>query len=340
MRAELLEVGDPRWAAVLGRARHDVYHLPEYVALSAAHEGGRPVALHATDGERDILLPLLVRPIPGGGTDAGSPYGYPGPVGDGLDRPAFVRAAMRAWLPVLRRAGVVSVFVRLHPILNPSPPPEVGVVVHHGETVSVDLTLPPELVWSRTRANHRRDITRAAASGCVARIDERWEHLGAFRELYEATMERRGAAAFYRFPTTYYDGLREPLAGRAHLAVVECAGRIGAAGVFFETDGIVQYHLSGSAPVAAALQPTKLMIHFVEGWARERGDRVLHLGGGVGGRADSLFQFKLGFSPRRHDFSTLRIVVEDAEYRRLVAARDPGLDPADLTGFFPAYRLP
>jgi hypothetical protein len=80
------------------------------------------------------------------------------------------------------------------------------------------------------------------------------------------------------------------------------------------------------------------MMHFVAGWAKARGDRTLHLGGGVGGRADSLFHFKAGFSPLRHRFRTLRVVVDEDRYVALVSALDAGLDPSDRAGFFPLYR--
>ena len=86
------------------------------------------------------------------------------------------------------------------------------------------------------------------------------------------------------------------------------------------------------------VQPTKLMMHFVRSWAKDRGNQVLHLGGGVGGDSDSLLQFKVGFSPLRHTFATLRMVIDETDYGRLVAARDPLLDPGARSGFFPLYR--
>jgi hypothetical protein len=46
----------------------------------------------------------------------------------------------------------------------------------------------------------------------------------------------------------------------------------------------------------------------------------------------------MGFSPVRHTFSTLRLVIDEEAFRRLVAAHDPVLDPAARGGFFPAYR--
>lgn len=334
----LLDIGAPEWEAVLRAARHDFYHLPAYVALSALQERGRPCALRVTHGGRTMLLPLLVREIPGGGFDATSPYGYPGPVGIGTNDPAFLRVALVGGLQVLRQAGLVSAFVRLHPLLNPLPPTGIGTLVRHGESVSVDLTLPTEELWAQTRLNHRRDIRRAVRLGCVASMDEDWKHLESFKKLYRATMARRSAAAFYLFEDAYFDGLRDALGESLHLCVVEKDGVVAAAGLFVETNGIVQYHLSGMDDGFRMVQPTKLMMHFVRGWAKGRGNRVLHLGGGVGGDADSLLQFKVGFSPLRHAFATLRMVIDEREYGRLVAARDPLLDPGARSGFFPLYR--
>ena len=75
LKGTLLDVDAPEWAAVLRAARP---------------------ALSITDGRRTMLLPLVIRGIPGGGFDATSPYGYPGPVGTGTDDPAFLRVALVA----------------------------------------------------------------------------------------------------------------------------------------------------------------------------------------------------------------------------------------------------
>jgi hypothetical protein len=338
MTGTLLDVTAPEWESVLRTARHDFYHLPAYVALCAAQERARPCAVYVSDERRTLLLPLMIRSIPGGGFDVTSPYGYPGPIGIGTDDPAFLRVALVAGLQVLRDAGLVSAFIRLHPLLNPTPPEGVGTLVAHGDTVSIDLTLPSAELWAQTRLNHRRDITRAARLEYVARMDEEWRHLESFGLLYRQTMERRLAIRFYFFEDAYFQGLRDALGERLHLCIVEKAGVVAAAGLFVETEGIVQYHLSGTDEAFRDVQPTKLMMHFVRSWAKERGNKILHLGGGVGGAADSLLQFKIGFSPLRHTFVTLRGVIDRQEYDRLVAARGPRLDPGLPTGFFPAYR--
>jgi len=110
LKETLLAVDAPEWEAVLRAARHDFYHLPAYLALCAGQERGRPRAPYVTDVRRTMLLPLVIRGIPGGGFDATSPYGYPGPVGTGTDDPTFLRVALVAGLHVLREAGLVSAF--------------------------------------------------------------------------------------------------------------------------------------------------------------------------------------------------------------------------------------
>lgn len=339
MQVTLLTVDDTRWVSVLSESTYDFYDLPGYVDLCAKEDGGEARALLVEDGRDRLLLPLIFRDIcEGRGMDATSPYGYPGLIWVGHGDPAFLRSSLIAGVEALRAAGIVSVFVRLHPLLNPRPPETSGMIIVHGETVSIDLTLSPERLWADTRGSHRREIERAVRLGYVARIDGTWEHLKDFKRLYRQTMTRRHAAPGFFFGNHYFERLRAALGDRLHLAVVEKDGAIAAAGLFVESGGIVQYHLSGTDESFAKVQPTKLMIHFVRGWARERGDLTMHLGGGVGGLNNSLLQFKAGFAPRRHPYRTIRIVVDEARYRQLVQDHDPSLDPADLAGFFPLYR--
>ena len=90
MQAELIGAGDPRWGAFLGACRHDFYHLPEYVALCARHEGGEPAAFWAEQGDAGLLVPMVLRPLPAeldpdpAWRDSVAPYGYPCPLVRGI----------------------------------------------------------------------------------------------------------------------------------------------------------------------------------------------------------------------------------------------------------------
>jgi hypothetical protein len=329
----------PVWARALRGLRHDVYHTGSYVAFDAAYGGGAATAYIYTDGAHTLLLPLVLRPIPGSRhLDATSPYGYPSPIADTTDADFWAAAATR--LPAaLADADVVSCFVRLHPLLPHSTEAlrRVGRVEYHGDTVSMDLRLTDEQAWRLVRANHRRHINRARRAGHRVVFDD-WTRLDDFIALYRQTMLRVGAEPYYHFPPAYFHGLREAIRDEVHLALAMDGEQVLAGGLCFARDGIMQYHLGGTRTERLAEQPSKLVLYEAASWGRERGYRSFHLGSGVGGRDNPLYHFKAGFSDLRHPFHTWRIVVDAAAYAQLTARANPLADPADLSGYFPAYR--
>src|SRR6478735_7703676 len=133
-RAALLEPDARDWQQALTGAGHDMYHVADYVVLDARLYGGTPTAFcYEQDGAR-LLMPLIVREIPGSGLrDALSPYGYPGPVSNAPDDLDFWARACTAMVETLRGAGIVTAFVRVHPLL-PAPLPVLqrfGALVRH-----------------------------------------------------------------------------------------------------------------------------------------------------------------------------------------------------------------
>jgi hypothetical protein len=337
LKARLVEPDDPAWRRQLLGTRHDFYHLPRYVEVSARQDGGVARAILVEGEQMRMLLPIVLRTLADGLYDATSPYGYPGPLFAGDRTPDLEQQAWQEVRDLLASEGIVSLFVRLHPVFDDVPPETAGTVVLHGETVAVDLTLTPDEQWSQTRRNHRQQIRQAREAGLVVRIDE-WTDLDGFKAAYRETMIARGADRYYLFGDEYFEALRDALGDSLHIAAAHLDGELAAAALFVETDGIVEMHLTGHLATYARVQPLKLVFHEVRTYASARGNQVLHLGGGRGGAEDSLLHFKAGFSPRRLPFRTLRIVARPEDYARLVAARDPGLDPLDLTGSFPAYR--
>jgi hypothetical protein len=340
--ARLVETADPTWQRALTAVSHDVYHLPRYAALEGRRIGARPLAYLYQDGADLLFLPLLMRAVPGSNAnDATSAYGYPGPVstvppglGDG-----FWDAACAALPPTLARAGAVSCFVRLHPLLpfDPDALASTGTVAPRGPTVLVDLRRPVEQMWAQLRKNHRRQIEAAYRDGVTTRFDDS-PALDEFIGCYHETMRRVNAADDYFFAPAYFQELWQSMGDGIHLVTAHRRGDMIGGGLFFEHAGIVQYHLGATRTAHLHRQPMKLLLHEVMRWAAARGDHVLHLGGGVGGRPDSLFHFKAGFSPWRTTFHTWQLVVVPDRYAALVADRAASgtADPA----FFPAYRAP
>jgi len=336
MTASLLEPAAREWKETLQQVGHDMYHVPDYVVLDARLYGGEPAAFHYEKDGRRLLIPLILRDIPGTGLkDAISPYGYPGPVSSSNDG-AFSAAACAALVDTLRDAGIVSAFVRLHPLLRGPDLSSRGTLVHHGETVSMDLTVSEEEMWKQTRADHRNHINRAKRAGTEIVFDD-WDRLGEWVEVYHDNMRRVGATSYYFFTRDHLQALHDAVGDRMHLVVALEDGEVVGGNTFFTYDGIATGYVS-STRRAPKRYADELLYDSVRRWCKSRGDHVFHLGGGKGGANDSLFSYKAGFSPSRHAFHTWRVVADPVAYERLVRDRRPAADPADLTTTFPAYR--
>jgi hypothetical protein len=335
--AALLGPDDAAWADALTRVRHDVYHLPQYVSLDARLTGGAAAAFRYDHAGHVLLLPLVLRTVPDTDLlDAVSPYGYPGPVSDAdpADAAFWARAA-HVMTDLLCTHGVITAFVRLHPLL-PAPTAalaDAGTVVRHGEVVSVDLTLTPEEMWSQTHRTHRNQINKSRRAGVRIVVDD-WDRLDGWVGTYHANMRRVGATGFYFFAPDHFHRLRAALDGHAHLAVALAGDELLGGNLFFEYDGIMHTHLQATrdGPTHWA---DKLLYDEIRRWGRDRGNAVYHLGGGVGGAADSLFAYKAAFAAGRHDFHTWRVVTHPAAVEKLTGTQ-PTAD--QMNGRFPPYR--
>ena len=102
----------------------------------------------------------------------------------------------------------------------------------------------------------------------------------------------------------------------------------------------MHFHLGGTLNHYRNLQPSKLITHTAREWGRKNGYSVLHFGGGLGCRSDSLYEYKRGFSSEELTFKTWRLIINIKKYIKLVEAHS-GLTEVGLeTGFFPLYRDP
>jgi hypothetical protein len=333
------------WMALLERCHHDFHQLPAYVELEARRLGGRAAALLIERRDDVALLPLVVRALPEAlglaGVDASSPYGYPAPVFC-TRQPEFASAAIAAMVTALRERGVVTAFVRLHPLLEL--PLDAcarwGTIEDHGPTVWIDLEADERSQWADYRSTHRNLIRRAEREGLRVRFDAALAQRDAFYSVYEQTMIRVDAS-WADFDRAYLDGFAAALGERAFLALVEHEQEIIAGGLFTRCDGIVQYHLSGTATAWQHASPSRLMLDQVRRRCAALGDRRLHLGGGVGAREDALFRFKRGFSSQRGRFRSWRLIVDPRAHEQLLARwRALGGDPVQAGEFFPRYRAP
>jgi len=345
MRADFIAPDDPRWRRYLENHWHDFYHLPDYVRLCARLEGGIPAAFYGEAGDAAFLAPLIVRSLPESLTagqvrnDCTSPYGYSTPLV--TPRQGALAEFLEAFIAKAKDRHIVAAFFRLHPFceLDREALSRFGQLVHHGQTIYLDLTLTEKEFWGQVRRNHKQNIQRLMQGGVRVSFDD-WSLLPEFAALYRHTMSRVGAVTCL-YDEAYFTELKTILGDSMHLCcVLSQAGQMLAGGIFVETGGLIHYHLSATATEYLRYGPNKLIIPFMRAWGQQRANKVLHLGGGVGGKCDSLFHFKAGFSDARAEFYSYRLIVDQQEYdalSRAVEAEDQSNHP-NASSYFPAYR--
>lgn len=354
MFVEILDLASPLWRETLQKLRHDTYHLPEYVAIEAKRNQTIGEALLVSRKDKIFFVPYLLRSCNHLASfseqveetfDVLSPYGFPGILLSDSARkdPEFVRQAFREFQQGLKSRGVCSAFLRLHPILSDKfpelfPP---HTLTDNGETVSVDLSLDEAQIWTHTRKGHKSTINKCKRLGLVGNTVNLADYMDEFLAIYYETMDRVEAKDVYYFERDYFNDLLE-LGDAVHLVTVESDNQIVCASVFFERCGIVQAHLGGTKTEFLWQSPFSLVFHHARLWAKSRGNEFMHIGGGVGGGKDKLSTFKTGFSRQRHQFFTMRLVIDEAKYNHLVSlkAAAKNIAPTLLreSNFFPAYR--
>jgi lipid II:glycine glycyltransferase (peptidoglycan interpeptide bridge formation enzyme) len=202
-------------------------------------------------------------------------------------------------------------------------------------TVAVDLTEPREERLRKASAHHRRALRKALANGLAFEPDSGDRAIAEFTACYRETMAKHQAGRTYELTEERVAELLTGLGDHAELWLARKPdGSAASAALFLRTDGILQYHLGGTRNADYALGAARPLFEAVADSGHERGDRWLHLGGGVGGDDDSLLRYKAGFGPDRFVFRTIRAVFDPAAYD--AGVRASGLDPD--RGFFPAYR--
>ena len=97
----------------------------------------------------------------------------------------------------------------------------------------------------------------------------------------------------------------------------------------------LHYHLSGTTDAGRETGASTLVLLEAARWAQANGYERFHLGGGLGGKADSLHHFKARFDPEGLVEAAVGKAIHDEDAYRELSGGETGYD-----GFFPAYRRP
>jgi serine/alanine adding enzyme len=330
------EVDPAEWDKLLAELGCDDPYLQRgYVEASALLEPARPAFLHVGDEGGDVVFPCLVREIPGadGERDVTTPYGYGGPAAAGREPPVG-----RFWALYERwcaENSVVTTFIRFHPPLgNRRHAPAEARLERLADCAVWPLAGDDDLFAGMHRS-HRNKCRKARAAGVDVEVSAGPERLDDFAELHEQTMRRHDASAFYFFPREYWERLAEGLGDRLVRLDARLDGELVASELCLAGSSWLHYHMGITDAAARSLGAANLLVYEAAVFGRALGLRELNLGNGLGGRQDTLWEFKQRFSdhPGRADWIA-KLVHDEEAYARLAGG------PAGGDGYFPAYRSP
>ena len=315
------EVEPGRWDALMRSIGvPDVYYSRGFVEASAPLAGGEATFLHLEGDGGHVVFPCVVRRDP---TDVVTPYGYGGPLAVGAQPPDFA-PAYEAWC---EGRGVLSTFAVFHPLFGNT----AFRVTRLADTVAWPLRDEP---LETMDSHHRRRVRKALKDGLEATVVCAPASIDGFVSVYEETMRRRDAADFYLFDDAYWRALVEdvPLV----LVEVRRGGELVSGMLGMGEPPWLHYHLGGTTQEGMRHGASHLALYTLAQHGHENGYEVLHLGGGVGGRDDSLREYKRRFSPDGLTPASIgKAVHDEAAYLRAAGAAE-----IDWDGFFPAYRAP
>lgn len=320
---------------------YDVYYLSGYVKAFQIHGDGEPQLFYYDEkGLRGIYVYMKRKTAIEGVFDSITPYGYGGFLLEGDTSEENVKALWAAYVDRMKEENIVDNFVRYHPVLaNAVPMKTCSDVIDLGKTVAMDLT-SEEVIWKNIHSKNRNMIRKAEKNGIVIKHGQGLELFDDFIKIYNATMDKDNAEAYYYFKPEFYKSIHEDLKDNYEMFWAEYEGKIIAMSVMIFANGRLNYHLSGSDLQYRNLAPSNLLLYKAAIWGMEKGMKTFHLGGGVGSGEDNLYKFKIAFN-RFSDcqFSIAKHIFDQSKYDELVeerASRDTNFDRENK--FFPLYR--
>ena len=331
---------------------HDVYYYHGYLDAFKLHGDGDPILIYYEDAQlrgmyvamrRDIsLLPWILNRIePNEWFDLSTPYGYGGWVFEGELTPENMLLFNAVYKRFMRENNYVSNFVRYSPVLkNAETLKSISKVIDLGKTIYIDLS-SETCIWDNIISKNRNMIRKAIKMGVTIEHSKPTPVLmKIFKQIYDDTMKKDNAAAYYFFNESFYQSLITDMSDHAEVFYALYEGEIIAISIILYGNGLMHYHLSGTVNEFRRFAPTNLLLYEVALWGCRNGFKIFHLGGGVGSGEDSLYKFKAAFN--RHSdmrFSIGQEIFNREMYDKLIGWRekvDSGFDSE--SSFFPLYR--
>ncbi|WP_026491179.1 lipid II:glycine glycyltransferase FemX [Butyrivibrio sp. XPD2002] len=326
-----------RWNAIVKSYNNwDIYYLCEYAVSFQHHGDGEPLLIQYESDEESFCYVVMKRDISddtkfegrlesGKYFDYETPYGYGGP----LCNKTLTEDSQRRFLNELkeyaRENGIISQFVRFHPLLNNQESlPLVFETRYLHQTIFIE-TISPDQIMSDMDSKNRNMVRKAKKNGVTVERKSILEYQD-FLPIYEETMVKDDAEDYYFFAEDYFKEQLN-LKDNACFFYAMLDNKPIAGAIMYYNDNYMHYHLAGTHTEYRKYSPSNLLLYEAACWASEHGIKKFHLGGGMV-EDDSLFGFKKQFNKNgRLPFYVGRTIFDNEEYNGLLEVRKE-LDPS------------
>lgn len=308
----------------------DVYYLYEYAYSFMLHGDGDIFLIYFEHHGERFCYVVMQKDIAECSKFAGclpkgryfdweTPYGYGGPLAETDISEESQQIFLKEIQCYCRNNNIVSQFVRFHPLLkNHEVLTSVIETRYLRDTIFID-TSDLDLIMKNMDSKNRNMVRKAIKNG-VSIVCKGIEEFEDFIPMYEETMEKNGADAYYSFNRDYYESLCN-MKDNAYIFFAMYEGQPISGSIMFFNDKFMHYHLSGSNMDFRKYSPGNLLLYEAACWACEKGIKKFHLGGGLS-QDDSLFGFKKQFNKNgRAAYVVGRTIFDEKSYTELLKVR-------------------
>ena len=353
MTFRILDLNDKEiWHDYLNRLhRKDVYFTPEYCEIYEKNGEGTAQLFLYEEGEDFVFYPYLLRNLKdlpavshvvkkyGQLYDITTPYGYGGPITN-VEEETNVQPLMRRFTNSFREycysTNIITEFIRFHPLLQNQMIYSDIEKIYLRDTIHIDLLPDYETIWANYDTKNRNRI-RKSKTYDLRIVHRKADELSNFLKLYYSTMAKAKARDYYFFSTDFFRNTFHLLNEKIELIeVVTNKNQVIMTSLFIYGNEYIHYHLSGSDRDHLKLAANNLILDYAVKWAKGKGFKSLHLGGGYSGNDDSLYKFKKHFNK----YGNLPFHIGRQIHNPIIYGELSSLIQDDLQDYFPIYRHP
>ncbi len=271
-----------------------------------------------------------------------SVYGYSGPISNTnqakLPKHAIINFKT-AFADFMAEENAVCIFSRLYPFIDQHHILEnIGGVRDNGTTLYIDLTLSDEEQINKYDKRLYRQVKKLRGLGYTIKQTNNKEEVRSFVDMYYKNMDRLNASSDYYFEEKYFTDVLDMDDCDNKLLLIYHGDILICGALILSSDTIIRNHLSATCADYLKESPSKLLTDEIRELGRISGKNIFHLGGGVGGKEDSLYAFKRQFTDLYVKDWIWCYINNPEVYNSIVAKAGEEIDAE--SNYFPLYRQP